>query len=107
MNVPPKHHRHFVARRAEVINQISAEYNGVTVTFPQVNSNSSEVLIRGHKDFVEKVKNKINSIVIDLVIKLTNYNFINMNFIIIICIHILRNNALQLKLLYPKGCIEF
>lgn len=107
MNVPPKHHRHFVARRAEVINQISAEYNGVTVTFPQVNSNSSEVLIRGHKDFVEKVKNKINSIVIDLVIKLINYNFINMNFTIIIFICILRNNALQLKLLYPKECIEF
>jgi len=70
MSVPPKHHRHFVARRAEVINQISAEYNGVTVTFPQVNSNSSEVLIKGHKDFVEKVKNKINNIVIDLVIEL-------------------------------------
>lgn len=71
MSVPPKHHRHFVARRAEVINQISAEYNGVTVTFPQVNSNSSEVLIKGHKDYVEKVKNKINNIVIDLVIKIT------------------------------------
>lgn len=75
MSVPPKHHRHFVARRAEVINQISAEYNGVTVTFPQVNSNSSEVLIKGHKDFVEKVKNKINNIVTDLVIKLLNYYF--------------------------------
>lgn len=73
MSVPPKHHRHFVARRAEVINQISAEYNGVTVTFPQVNSNSSEVLIKGHKDFVEKVKNKINNIVTDLVIKLFDY----------------------------------
>ncbi|XP_022182851.1 vigilin [Myzus persicae] len=71
MSVPPKHHRHFVARRAEVINQISAEYNGVTVTFPQVNSNSSEVLIKGHKDFVEKVKNKINNIVIDLEQRIT------------------------------------
>lgn len=70
MDVPPKHHRHFVARRAEVINHISAEYNGVTITFPQVNSNSSEVLIKGHKDFVGKVKSKINNIVIDLVISL-------------------------------------
>lgn len=68
MSVPPKHHRHFVARRAEVINQISAEYNGVTVTFPQVNSNSSEVVIRGHKDYVENVKNKIDAIVQDLVL---------------------------------------
>ncbi|XP_029347773.1 vigilin-like [Acyrthosiphon pisum] len=71
MSVPPKHHRHFVARRAEVINQISAEYNGVNVSFPQVNSNSSEVLIKGHKDFVEKVKNKINNIVIDLEQRIT------------------------------------
>lgn len=70
-SVPPKHHRHFVARRAEVINQISAEYNGVTVTFPQVNSNSSEVLIRGHKDYVENVKNKINAIVQDLELRVT------------------------------------
>lgn len=68
MDVPPKHHRHFVARRAEVINQISSDYNGVTIMFPQVNSNSTEVLIKGHKDFVEKVKNKINTIVMDLVI---------------------------------------
>lgn len=36
--------------------------------FPQVNSNSSEVLVKGHKDFVEKVINKINTIVMDLVI---------------------------------------
>ncbi|VVC39754.1 K Homology domain,K Homology domain, type 1 [Cinara cedri] len=71
MDVPPKHHRYFVARRAEVINQISAEYNGVTITFPQMNSNSSEVLIKGHKDFVEKVKNKINNIVVDLEQRIT------------------------------------
>ncbi|XP_050546345.1 vigilin [Daktulosphaira vitifoliae] len=71
MEVPPKHHRHFVARRAEVINQISADYNGVTVTFPQVNSNSSEVLIKGHKNFVEKVKKKINDIVTDLEQRIT------------------------------------
>jgi ribosome recycling factor len=66
MNVPPKYH-HFVAHHAEVINQICGKHNGVTVTFPQVNSNSSKVLIKGHKDYVEKVKNEIDNIIIDLV----------------------------------------
>jgi ribosome recycling factor len=67
MNVPPKYHYHFVSRHAKVINEISGKYNGVTVTFPQVNSNSSKVLIKGHKDYVEKVKNEIDNIIIDLV----------------------------------------
>jgi hypothetical protein len=66
MNVPPKYHHHFVAYHAEVINQICGKHNEVTVTFPQVNFNSSKVLIKGHKDCVEKVKNEID-IIIDLV----------------------------------------
>ncbi|XP_025414191.1 vigilin-like, partial [Sipha flava] len=66
MKVPPKYHYHFVAYHAEVINQICGKYNGVTVTFPQVNSNISKVLIKGHKDYVEKVKNEIDNIIIDL-----------------------------------------
>ncbi|XP_025415154.1 vigilin-like [Sipha flava] len=66
MNVPPKYHDHFVAHHSEVINQISGKHNGVTIKFPQVNSNSSQVLIKGHKDYVEKVKNEIDSIIIDL-----------------------------------------
>ncbi|XP_025416560.1 vigilin-like [Sipha flava] len=66
MNVPPKYHDHFVAHHAEVINQISGKHNGVTIKFPQVNSNSSQVLIKGHKDYVEKVKNEIDNIIIDL-----------------------------------------
>lgn len=107
MSVPPKHHRHFVARRAEVINQISAEYNGVTVTFPQVNSNSSEVLIKGHKDFVEKVKNKINNIVIDLVIELFSRLGIVCFCSLVKIFFFFRNNVSPLKLSYLKGCIEF
>lgn len=68
MDVPRKHHRHFVFRGAEVINQLSSKYNGVTITFPKFTDNSSKVLIKGHKDYVEMVKNKINNIVKDLVI---------------------------------------
>ncbi|XP_025407495.1 vigilin-like [Sipha flava] len=66
MNVPPKYHDHFVAHHSEVINQISGKHNGVTIKFPQASSNSSQVLIKGHKDYVEKVKNEINNIIIDL-----------------------------------------
>lgn len=68
MSIPPKYHRHFVAQQAKVIKQIRAEYNGITVSFPQRNSNSSEVVIKGHKDYIENVKIKINAIVQDLVI---------------------------------------
>jgi hypothetical protein len=67
MNVPPKYHDHFVAHHSDVINQISGKHNGVTIKFPHGSSNSSQVLIKGHKDYVEKVKNEINNIIIDLV----------------------------------------
>jgi hypothetical protein len=67
MNVLPKYHHYFVALHAEVINQICGKHNGVTVKFPQVNSNFSKVLIKGHKDYVEKVKNEIGNIIIEVV----------------------------------------
>ncbi|XP_025416174.1 vigilin-like [Sipha flava] len=66
INVPPKYCHNFVAHHAELIKQISEKHNGVTVTFPQVNSNSTKVLIKGYKDHVEKVKNEIDNIIIDL-----------------------------------------
>jgi hypothetical protein len=67
MNVPSKYHHHFTAPHAEVINQTSEKHNGVTVTFSQVNSNSSKILIKGHKDYVVEINNKIDNIIIDLV----------------------------------------
>lgn len=73
ISVPCKHHQYFVSRGAEVINQIVSEYSGTTVTFPKFTVDSSEVLIKGHRDYVEKVKNKIKNIVIDLVILLLTY----------------------------------
>ena len=66
-NVEPKHHRHFVARRGEVLRQIADEYGGVTVSFPRSGVKSSEVIIKGSKDCVEGAKKKILDIVIDLV----------------------------------------
>lgn len=68
MSVPPKYYRYFVTRNAETINQICAEYQRINVTFPKTNSKNSRVLIKGCKDNVHDLKNKINNIVQKLVI---------------------------------------
>lgn len=47
MNVLLKH-RHFVAYHAEVINQISTEYNRVTTILTQFNYNDSSAMIKVH-----------------------------------------------------------
>ena len=43
MTVPQKHHRHFVARRGEVLRHIGEEFGGVIVSFPRAGVNSEEV----------------------------------------------------------------
>lgn len=43
ITVDPKHHRHFVARRGEVLRQISDQYGGVTVSFPRAGVPSDKV----------------------------------------------------------------
>lgn len=67
MNVEPKHHRHFVARRGEVLRLIAEQYGGVTVSFPRSGVKSDKVVIKGAKDCVEGAKKRILEIVEDLV----------------------------------------
>jgi hypothetical protein len=67
MTVPMKHHRHFVARRGEVLRQMADEFGGVTVSFPRSGVKSERVVIKGSKDCVEAAKKKIGEIVSDLV----------------------------------------
>ena len=67
MDIDPKHHRYFVARRGEVLSQIAEEFGGVTVSFPRNGSNSSKVTLKGAKDFVEGAKQRLLEIVNDLV----------------------------------------
>ncbi len=43
MTVDPKHHRHFVARRGEVLRQIGDEFGGVIVSFPRSGVASDKV----------------------------------------------------------------
>ena len=63
----PKHHRHFVARRGEVLRQIGDEYGGVTVSFPRSGVKSDQVKLKGAKDCVDGAKKRIAEIVDDLV----------------------------------------
>ncbi|XP_025407283.1 vigilin-like, partial [Sipha flava] len=66
VNVDPKYHNYFVARRGEVINRIINDCNGVSITFPKIASSNSVVIIKGDKINVEEAKRKIEEIVKDL-----------------------------------------
>ncbi|CAL1268501.1 unnamed protein product [Larinioides sclopetarius] len=66
MEIDPEHHRYFVARGAEVLKQISNDYGGVTASFPQKDSNSSKVVLKGDKDFLEGAKKRLKEIVENL-----------------------------------------
>ena len=65
--VDPKHHRHFVVRRGEVLRQIADDYGGVSVSFPRSGQKSDQVTLKGAKDCVEGAKKRILEIVQDLV----------------------------------------
>jgi len=66
MTVDPKHHRHFVARRGEVLRLIAEQYGGVTVSFPRAGVQSDKVVLKGAKECVEGAKARIAEIVDDL-----------------------------------------
>jgi len=66
VNVDPKHHRHFVQRRGQVLQEISDQYGGVTISFPRNGANSSRVVLKGAKDCVEGAKARILEIVEEL-----------------------------------------
>lgn len=64
--VDPKHHKHFVARRGEVLRRISDDYGGVLISFPRQGSDSHSVSLKGSKECVELAKGRILEIVHDL-----------------------------------------
>jgi polyribonucleotide nucleotidyltransferase len=67
MDVAPKYHRHFVARRGEVINKISEECGGVTISFPRsTETDSTRVTLKGPKEGIEAAKQRILEIVSEL-----------------------------------------
>ncbi|XP_062306966.1 high density lipoprotein binding protein a isoform X1 [Osmerus eperlanus] len=66
MNVDPKHHRYFVARRGQVLRDIADEYGGVMVSFPRTGAQSDKVTLKGAKDCVEAAKKRMLEMVEDL-----------------------------------------
>lgn len=75
MNVDPKHHRYFVARRGQVLRDIADEYGGVMVSFPRSGANSDKVTLKGAKDCVEAAKKRMLEIIEDLV---SSHGFTNL-----------------------------
>lgn len=67
VEVPVKWHKNFVARRGEMLNQIAADYGGVSVSFPRVGAESTSVKLSGAKECVSGAKARILEIVDDLV----------------------------------------
>jgi len=66
MTVDPKHHRHFVARRGEVLRKIGDEFGGVVVSFPRNGVDSDRVNLKGAKNCIEAAMARISEIVQDL-----------------------------------------
>lgn len=75
MQVDSRHHRHFVARRGEILHKLSDEFGGVLISFPRPNAQPSDkVTLKGSKECIEFVKQRILEIVKDLVRKLILIN---------------------------------
>uniref|UniRef100_A0A6M2DT16 Putative vigilin n=1 Tax=Xenopsylla cheopis TaxID=163159 RepID=A0A6M2DT16_XENCH len=66
MVVEPRHHKHFVARRGEVLHKITDECGGVTISFPRPGVQSDKVVLKGAKECIEAAKLRIQEIVNDL-----------------------------------------
>uniref|UniRef100_A0A8C5PC31 Vigilin n=1 Tax=Leptobrachium leishanense TaxID=445787 RepID=A0A8C5PC31_9ANUR len=71
LSVDPRHHRHFVIRRGQVLRDIAEEYGGVTVSFPRSGVQSDKVTLKGAKECVEAAKKRILDIIEDLEAQVT------------------------------------
>ncbi|KAL1494803.1 hypothetical protein ABEB36_010342 [Hypothenemus hampei] len=63
IRVEPKYHKHFVARRGEVLHKISDECGGVMISFPRPGVDGDRVVLKGAKDCIEAAKQRINEII--------------------------------------------
>ncbi|KAH1009812.1 vigilin [Dendroctonus ponderosae] len=66
IKVEPRHHKHFVARRGEVLYRISDECGGVLISFPRSGVDSDRVVLKGAKECIEAAKQKINETITNL-----------------------------------------
>lgn len=66
IKVEPRHHKHFVARRGEVLHRISDECGGVMISFPRSGVDSDRVVLKGSKECIDAAKLRIQEIISDL-----------------------------------------
>lgn len=66
ISVDPRHHKHFVARRGEVLYGISDECGGVMISFPRLHLQSDRVVLKGARECIDAAKGRILEIVADL-----------------------------------------
>ncbi|KAI5103588.1 vigilin, partial [Silurus meridionalis] len=66
MVVDPRHHRHFVCRRGQVLRELTEEYGGITVSFPRTGTHSDCVSLKGARECVDAAKKRIQEIIQDL-----------------------------------------
>ncbi|XP_067285382.1 vigilin isoform X2 [Pseudorasbora parva] len=66
MIVEPRHHRHFVCRRGQVLRELAEEYGGVAVSFPRTGTHSDSITVKGPRECVDAAKKRIQEIVRDL-----------------------------------------
>jgi len=71
MTVDPKHHRHFVIKRGEVLRQIGEEFGGVVVSFPRSGVDSDQVALKGAKECIDAARSRIQEIVSNLECQVT------------------------------------
>lgn len=64
--VEQKYHRHFVARRGQILKDLAEEFGGVMVSFPRPGVDSTMVTIKGPKECVHGAKAKILEMVAEL-----------------------------------------
>ncbi|XP_060796335.1 LOW QUALITY PROTEIN: vigilin [Neoarius graeffei] len=66
MVVDPRHHRHFVCRRGQVLRELTEEYGGVAVSFPRTGTHSNCITLKGARECVDAAKKRIQEIIQDL-----------------------------------------
>ncbi|XP_072522982.1 vigilin [Salminus brasiliensis] len=66
MIVDPRHHRHFVCRRGQVLRELAEEYGGVAVSFPRTGTHSDCITLKGARECVDAAKRRIQEIIQDL-----------------------------------------
>ncbi|KAJ8254798.1 hypothetical protein GJAV_G00197460 [Gymnothorax javanicus] len=71
MVVEPRHHRHFICRRGQVLRELAEEYGGVAISFPRTGVHSDLVTLKGAKDCVDAAKRRIQEIILDLEAQVT------------------------------------